>query len=379
MSIALAPAARISPWGGEPIRVMAVDDAVVVRRTIAQWVDGEPDMRMVGALGTGREAVEQLERRNPHVVILDIAMPDIDGITALPLLLERRRDLVVIMVSTLTRRSAEASLRALALGAADYIPKPESRGPAASDSFRRELIGKIRALGRRQGPVVGKWARAVARRAGARVEIPAMTAAVALRPPPVAPPRVLLIGASTGGPPALDLILRQIGGVIDRAPVLVTQHMPPAFTAILAEQLAHASGRPARLAQEGEPLRAGAIYLAGGGGHLRVVRHGDTAVVALDDGAPVHFCKPAVDPLFSSAASVWGGAALALVLTGMGSDGLAGAADIVAAGGSVIVQDEASSVVWGMPGSVAQAGLACAVLSLDQIAPRIMRAFGVLP
>jgi two-component system, chemotaxis family, protein-glutamate methylesterase/glutaminase len=192
---------------------------------------------------------------------------------------------------------------------------------------------------------------------------------------PAVPPRILLIGSSTGGPQALGAIVGRITGIIDQAPVLITQHMPPTFTTILAEILERASGRPVREAVDGEALRAGAIYIAPGGRHLRVVRHDGVPSVALDDGPQINFCKPAVDPMFSSAAETWGSWNLALVLTGMGSDGTRGAADIVAAGGSVIAQDEDTSVVWGMPGSVSKAGLCCAVLPIDQIAAKLTSLF----
>ena len=188
-------------------------------------------------------------------------------------------------------------------------------------------------------------------------------------------PRVLLIGSSTGGPQALMALVGEIGAVIDRFPVLITQHMPPTFTTILAEHLARSSHRPAREAVDGEIVKAGNIYLAPGGRHMRVVRHGADAVIALDDGPPVNFCKPAVDPLFASAVDVWQGSILAVVLTGMGSDGMRGGKEIVAAGGSVIAQDEASSVVWGMPGAAANAGICAAILPLNQIAPKLVRVF----
>jgi two-component system chemotaxis response regulator CheB len=369
----------------DPIRVMVVDDAVVARGMMMRWIEAEPDMEMVATLRSARDAIEQIERRNPDVVILDVNMPDIDGLAALPLLLQKKPDLVVLMASTLTRRNAETSLRALALGAADYVPKPESRGElATSASFRRELVDKIRALGNRRK--VGARIRPVPVPAPRRAvvvpvevrpdAVPEVERPVHLRPFPLTVPRVLLIGSSTGGPQALDVIVGRIGPVIDVAPVLVTQHMPPTFTTILAEHLTRTSGRPVREATDGEPVRPGSVYLARGGCHMRVVRQAGETVIALDDSAPVHFCKPAVDPLFSSATAVWGAATLALVLTGMGCDGTRGAADIVAAGGGVLVQDEESSVVWGMPGSVAHAGLASAVLPLDQIASRVIRAFG---
>ena len=192
---------------------------------------------------------------------------------------------------------------------------------------------------------------------------------------PATPPRVLVIGSSTGGPQALNAIVAQIGGVLDRAPVLITQHMPPTFTAIMAEHLARTANRPVREAQDGEEINVGTIYLAPGGRHMSVRGRDGMAVIAIDDGPLVNFCKPAVDPLFSTAAEVWGSKVLALVLTGMGSDGLRGAQTIVAAGGSVLAQDEASSVVWGMPGQVAHAGVCSAVLPLIEIAPRLVRLF----
>jgi two-component system chemotaxis response regulator CheB len=170
-------------------------------------------------------------------------------------------------------------------------------------------------------------------------------------------------------------VVSEIGSVIDRFPVLITQHMPPTFTTILAEHLARASNRPAREAVDGEVVKAGHIYLAPGGCHMRVARKGTEAVIALDDGPSVNFCKPAVDPLFTSAIDVWQGAILAVVLTGMGSDGMRGGKDIVAAGGSVIAQDEATSVVWGMPGAAANAGICAAVLPLNQIAPKLIKLF----
>jgi len=170
-------------------------------------------------------------------------------------------------------------------------------------------------------------------------------------------------------------LVADIGPVIDRFPVLITQHMPPTFTTILAEHLARTSRRPAHEAIDGEIVKAGRIYLAPGGRHMRVVRHGVDAAIALDDGPPVNFCKPAVDPLFTSAAKIWGAATLAVILTGMGHDGTSGGGEVAACGGSVIAQDEASSVVWGMPGSAAHAGICSALLPIDQIAPKIMRLF----
>jgi two-component system chemotaxis response regulator CheB len=379
MNVAVAPksAASIS----RRIRVMIVDDAVVVRGLFSRWVEAEADLELVASLRTGREAVNQIESADPDVVVLDVDMPELDGIAALPLLLEKKHDLVVIMASTLTRRNAEISLRALSLGATDYIPKPESnRLVTGSRTFRRDLLEKIRQLGLRAKRL--RIAQPAARMPTSAApplqpgQKPVEAApGLALRPMPVMPPRVLLIGASTGGPQALNAVIAQIGGVIERAPVLITQHMPPTFTAIMAEHLARIAQRPVREACDGEEINAATIYIAPGGKHMKVARRDGIAVIAIEDGPLVNFCKPAVDPLFASAAQVWGHKVMALVLTGMGSDGLNGAKAIVAAGGHVMAQDEASSVVWGMPGQVAHAGLCSAVLPLKEIPARLNRLF----
>jgi two-component system chemotaxis response regulator CheB len=363
----------------DPIRVMVVDDAVVVRGLVSRWIEEEPDLALAASVRNGRDAVQQLERANPDVVILDIEMPELDGISALPLLLAKKKDLVVIMASTLTRHNAEISLKALSLGAADYIPKPETnRGITTSATFRRELIEKIRNLAprrKRRITPIGDAAIPAAARQHEAVVLPSSQPPVRLRAFAPATPRVLLIGSSTGGPQALTAVLSGLHDLIARVPVLITQHMPPTFTTILAEHLARAAGRPAHEGIDGEPVMPGTIYVAPGGSHMQVTRRDHDAFIALDDGTPINFCKPAVDPLFASAAKVWGAAALALILTGMGHDGTKGGAAIVAGGGNVIAQDEASSVVWGMPGAAAHAGICSALLPLDQIAPKIMRLF----
>jgi len=363
-----------------PIRVMIVDDAIVVRRLLARWIGAEPDMMVVACLRTGREAVDQVEECDPDLIVLDVDMPELDGISALPLLLRKKRDLVVIMASTLTRRSAEVSLRALSLGAADCVPKPEAAPDAStSAAFQHELIDKIRHLGRR-----GRFARAENTAPAPNRAVPifehaaphAEAAPFTLRPLASAAPRALLIGSSTGGPQALTSLMGQIGATMERAPVLITQHMPPTFTTVLADHLTRVSGRSVREAEHDEPVVAGSVYVAPGGRHMRVNRGRDfVPTIALGDDPPINFCKPSVDPMLSSAAEVWGAASLALILTGMGADGTRGATHIAAAGGSVIAQDESSSVVWGMPRAVAQAGLCSAVLPLSQIAAKINRLF----
>jgi two-component system, chemotaxis family, protein-glutamate methylesterase/glutaminase len=393
VSPALSPASVATP---SPIRVMVVDDAVVMRSLVTRWVTESPDLVMAGALKNGREAINELERANPDVVVLDVDMPELDGISTLPLLLEKRRDLTVLMASSLTRHNAEITLKALSLGAADYIPKPDNEGGImTSANFQRELIEKIRVLGARRtrripSPSLAPGSPPAARPASSRL-MPANDtprigrphvspsggepSIIRLRPFASVIPRVLLIGASTGGPNALVEVLPKMLSVMENAPVLITQHMPPTFTIILAEHLSRACGKQVHEAVDGEPVLTGSTYLAPGGRHMRVARRAGVAVIALDDSPPVNFCKPSVDPLFASAAEVWGAWNLALVMTGMGSDGAHGAADVVAAGGSVIAQDEATSVIWGMPGAVAEAGLCSAVLALHHIAPTAVRLF----
>lgn len=376
-------AARVAPASARSkqaaVRVMVVDDAVVIRGLLSRWIEQEPGLELVASLRNGREAVDALATADPDVVVLDIDMPELDGLAALPLLLEQRRDLVVIMASTLTRHNAEMSLKALSLGALDYIPKPDTiRGVTTSQTFRRELVEKISTLGRRRRSAAAPAARIPSAPLAPVEFVEPADAAQSLLDYPLAPfsqafPRAVLIGSSTGGPQALCSLVPQLGNVIGRVPVLIAQHMPPTFTAILAEHLTRLGRHPAHEAVHGEPIVRGNVYVAPGGRHMRVARRDGVPVIELDDGAPVQFCKPAVDPLLSSAAEVWGNAALAIILTGMGQDGAAGAKRIAAAGGSVIAQDQMTSVVWGMPKAAARAGACAAILPLEQIGPKIAR------
>jgi len=383
MSVAVLSPSNAAGSRLEPLRVMVVDDSAVIRGLISRWIDAEPDLTVAASVRTGLDAVNQVQRVDPDVVVLDIEMPDMDGISALPLLLGKKRDLVIIMASTLTRRNAEISLKALSLGASDYIPKPEStREMSAADTFKRDLVEKIRHLGARLRRPAAEPTLAPAQPAHAPVARAAAIASprtehskLTTRPFGITQPRVLLVGSSTGGPQALLTLVASIGPVIHQVPVLIAQHMPPTFPTILAEHLARASGRPAHEAVDGEAVKAGRIYLAPGGRHMRVARSAAGPVIALDDGPQINFCKPAVDPLFSSAVEFWQAGILAVVLTGMGSDGSRGGKTIVEAGGSVIAQDEATSVVWGMPGAVAHAGVCAAILPLDQIGPKVVRIF----
>jgi two-component system chemotaxis response regulator CheB len=378
MGLAASTVPSAIPSADHAIRVMVVDDSVVVRGLVSRWIEEEPGLVLAASLRNGRDAVDQLERANPDVVILDIEMPELDGISALPLLLAKKKDLVVIMASTLTRRNAEVSLKALSLGAADYIPKPETnRGVTTSTTFRHDLIEKIRQLAgrKKRRSLPPRGAPAVAGAAQPAHRVAEHAAPIKLRAFAPTIPRILVIGSSTGGPQALTAVVSNLRGRLARMPVLITQHMPPTFTTILAEHLARAAGSPAHEGVDGEPVLPGTIYVAPGGRHMQAVRRDNAVFIALDDGPLVNYCKPAVDPLFTSVAAVWGPSALALILTGMGSDGAKGGAEIVAHGGSVIAQDEPTSVVWGMPGAAVHAGICSAIVPLDQIAPKIIRLF----
>lgn len=362
---------------------MVVDDSVVIRGLLSRWLNEVPGIEVVSSQRTGLGALGDVEKSNPDVVLLDIEMPEMDGITALSLLLEKKKDLVVIMALTLTQRNAEISLKTLSLGAKDYVPKPEgNHGVTTSLDFRRDMIEKVKSLGeaaRRRADSGRPPARAprvdTAHVEPVRIE-PVAPRAIALRPFSSVKPRILAIGSSTGGPQALNEVLKDISGAIANIPVVITQHMPPIFTAILAEHLSKASGHPAREGQHGETLEAGTIYVAPGGKHMSISSRDGRPVVQLDDSPPVNFCKPSVDPLFFSVMKAFGSAALAVVLTGMGADGAKGALAIADAGGSVIAQDEETSVVWGMPGATAAIGACAAVLPLPKVGPKIVSILG---
>jgi two-component system, chemotaxis family, protein-glutamate methylesterase/glutaminase len=354
-----------------PIRVMVVDDSAVVRGLVSRWIDEEPGLEVVARHANGKLAVEDVARSAPDIVLLDIEMPVMDGLEALPLLLKARPGLRVLMVSTLTKRNAEISFKALALGAIDYVPKPDSnREITIEPDFRREVVEKIKVLGplslRRKGSDVPGFT------TGAQPEAEGKKGGFRLRAFSLVPPRVIAIGSSTGGPQILGSLLGALAPSLSRMAVLVVQHMPPMFTTVLAERLARATGCETQEARDGELLRLGSIYVAPGNHHMKVARQ-EEPCLRIDTGPPVNFCRPAVDPLFSSAAAIFGPAALGIVLTGMGSDGAAGARAIAAAGGSVIAQDEASSVVWGMPGAAAATGACAAVLPPEEIARTVAK------
>jgi two-component system chemotaxis response regulator CheB len=334
---------------------MVVDDSAIVRGIVSRWLNEAGGFEVVATAASGRLALQALESTKPDIVLLDLEMPDIDGMTALPKLLARRPGVKVVVVSSLTKRNAQASLKCLSLGAVDYLPKPEGRRQDSTSGFRDELIEKLRALG------------AAAPKAPVRSAGHSLSAA-RLALTGTAIPQCLLIGASTGGPRAVEEVLRGLGPAIRKLPVLLVQHMPSTFTAAFAEHLGTRLGIRAREPQDGETLAAGTVYVAPGGRHMGLR---SASEIRIENGPPVSFCKPAVDVLFRDAAAFLGPSTTAVVLTGMGSDGTEGARALVRAGASVIVQDEATSTIWGMPGSIVRAGLARGVLPLPAIGPAL--------
>ncbi|HEB79847.1 MAG TPA: chemotaxis response regulator protein-glutamate methylesterase [Rhodospirillales bacterium] len=359
---------------------MMVDDSAVIRGLITRILEADNSIKVAVSVGNGELAVKNLSRYDIDVIVLDIEMPVMDGLTALPKLLEVDPGVKIIMAPTLTERNADISLRALEAGATDYIPKPtSSREISAEGDFRRELIDKVKALG-----MVRRRNRTLSEKDG-RAKGPVFKAAsvqlgpphekISLREPGKDKPDVLAIGSSTGGPQALFSFLGALKKDI-KAPILITQHMPAMFTAILAEHINRMTGWPCSEAKDGEAIRAGHIHVAPGGYHMKVANKGPQRVISLNQDPPENFCRPAVDPMFRSAAKVFGSRVIGVVLTGMGSDGAKGGKEITQAGGTIVAQDEKSSVVWGMPGAVAAAGICSAVLPLDELASYVMKHAG---
>jgi two-component system chemotaxis response regulator CheB len=356
----IQPARAIAPPTEPTVaRVIVCDDSLVIRGAIARLLEADPGIRVVARAANGQAALDELKRTPADVLVLDIEMPVMDGMTALPLLLRADPGLRVIMASTLTTRGADIALRALRMGAADYLPKPSSIGAVNDVSFGRELVEKVKGLARMR------------RRAAQPARVLAATAALKLRPEAVMPARLLAIGSSTGGPQALFTLVQALGPTL-KVPAVLTQHMPATFTPILAQHISKLGGLPCAEAADGEPLVAGRLYLAPGDRHLLVEGTRGTLRARLSSDPPENFCRPSVDPMLRSAATACDGRVLVAMLTGMGSDGLAGTKRVIEAGGTAVAQDEATSVVWGMPGAVAQAGLCNAVLPLPRIAAKLL-------
>jgi two-component system chemotaxis response regulator CheB len=357
---------------------MVCDDSAVVRGALTRALESDPDIRVTATASNGERAIAALDDHEFDVIVLDIEMPVMDGLTAIPKILARRPDVKIIIASTLSRRNADISIQALQKGASDYIPKPSSSNhlSAEADSFKRELVAKVKALAaRRRGRafVSTHAAEATPNAKGSALAALRPKTPLVLRTPSRLQPHVLAIGSSTGGPQALLRVLVDLKRDVSAVPVLITQHMPPTFTAILSEHIHRATGLVCAEGVDGEPVTAGRIYVAPGDFHMEVVRDGSQKIIRLHQGPREKFCRPAVDPMLRSIVAAYGPSVLALILTGMGQDGYLGAKDLVESGGSLVAQDEQTSVVWGMPGAVATAGLCCAVLPIDTIGSHLAR------
>jgi two-component system chemotaxis response regulator CheB len=355
------------------VRVLVVDDSSLVRRIVTTTLKEEADFEVVGTARDGQHAIAQVKALEPDVVVLDVEMPILDGLATLPKLLEVRPHLPVVMYSTLTERGASATLEALARGAVDYATKPTmvSNQEEAAALIRRDLVTLVRTWGRIEHARRGRSG-AAAVSAHPSPTSPAAAPPVVRRAAP-AGQRVgaVVIGSSTGGPNALSEVVGGLPATLP-VPVLVVQHMPEVFTRLLAERLDARCIPPVREVHQGDVVEAGTIYIAQGGAHFSVRREGVRVVADCTDDPPENFCRPAVDVLFRSAVEVWGSGLLGVMLTGMGSDGLEGSRGIVEAGGTILAQDEETSVVWGMPGAVAKAGLASDLLPLGEVARAIV-------
>ena len=361
------------------IRVMVVDDSAVIRGLVKRWLQEDPYIEVVAWATNGEAALKEIEDHKPDVVVLDIEMPKMDGITALPHLLKLSPRSKIVMSSTLTTRNADIALKALSLGAADYIAKPSASSELHSaDGFRRELLDKVRALGnsaRMRGRIA---ARVVAKsNDGGVVNTRSQgghygSAPIVLRKPGRLQPSIICIGSSTGGPQALMKLMEAIGGKV-KQPILITQHMPATFTTILAQHLSRIDGIECSEAVDKGKLVDGQVYLAPGDYHMVVERDATGNILRLNQDAQENFCRPSVDPMLRSVVAAYGERVLMVMLTGMGHDGLKGGHDVVERGGTLIAQDEGSSVVWGMPGAVATGGLCSAVLPIDEMGGAVVR------
>lgn len=360
-----------TPPAGGTVKVMLVDDSAIVRGLVARILAEDPAITVAAQASNGEQAIAALARTPVDVVVLDIEMPVMDGLTALPGILKAVPGVRVIMLSSLTQRGASVTFQALRAGAADYIPKPSASSEmSGAGGFKRELTDKIKSLAARKlRPAAPAQPSTAPRPAAAPPPRPVSI-------PPSGPVEVLAIGSSTGGPQALFDIFAKLRGVRPRIPILITQHMPPTFTGILAEHISQTSGLAAAEGKDGERIVAGRVYVAPGGKHMLAERKGGEMLIRLSDAPPENFCKPAVDPMFRSVSAAWGNRAVAVVLTGMGTDGAKGGRVVAEAGGQLYAQDEASCVVYGMPAATAQTGLCKAILPLGEIGDLVRKLVG---
>ena len=396
------------------IRVMLVDDSAVVRGLLSRWLSAEENVEVVARCHNGLHAIREIAEVQPTLVVLDIEMPEMDGLEALPHLLNACPNVRILIASCLSSKNAEISLTALEKGAHEYIAKPSSNsGLSTSNEFRIDLITRINALcvglgGRakmlteRAKPSAPKPYSSLLSKSDApsnhmtsrpSVEKVAGSPALAsgrekldalrtvkdkmcsdkLIPFNNGKPEILCIGSSTGGPRALQQVLQDASGALSDIPVVLTQHMPKSFTSVFAKHLDKACKLVVQEAEEGDVLKPGHVYIAPGNKHLVFEKFGGVTRIVLDDGPQVNFCKPAVDVMFTSISKIYGDKVLSVILTGMGKDGVIGGGDIVENGGNVLVQDEQSSIVWGMPGAAYKAGIASAQLPLNTLGAKIAK------
>lgn len=337
-----------------PTRVMLVDDSAVVRGIMRRWIDALDGFEVIATAINGQEAIDEAVNKQPDIVVLDLEMPVTSGMEALPEIRRILPNAKILIASTLSKRNARVSLQAMNAGADEYIAKPSSGEDRSA--FETDLAQKIQGLAVREHS-----AQLSSRNSALR----------AYRWQGF--PRYIGIGSSTGGPKALSKLLGGLKGRLLESAVLVTQHMPRQFTELFGDDLAKTAGLEGGQACDGAPIRPGQLYLAPGGAHMRIENRNGTPVIELDTGAPINFCKPAVDPMLRSIADFDGENSLALVLTGMGSDGALGALDVAKSGGLVMAQDEASSTVWGMPGATVELGAAHKTMSIDGMVAEISK------
>jgi two-component system chemotaxis response regulator CheB len=336
------------------IKVMLVDDSAIIRRLFSFGLEKDPEIKVIAKAEDGRKAIEVAKQHQPDVIVLDIEMPEMDGIEAIPHLLAAVPGVQIIMASTLTQKNAAISLKALEVGAVDYLGKPDALN---TEEFYRELREKVKALGSRNKQKNNKLA------------VITTTPAPILAPQKakITKPKALAIASSTGGPQAVIAVFKAMKGHRFDIPIFITQHMPPVFTEAFAHNITNNSGFPASEGKDGEMPKAGHIYIAPGGYHMVVKKEGNAPIIRINQDPPVNFCRPAADPMFESLSKIYGADLMAVVLTGMGRDGADGATIIAKNGGTVIAQDEKSCAVYGMPRATAEAGICQAILPLEQI------------
>jgi len=364
-----------APPQNDKIKVILIDDSSVIRGALSRILTTDPDIEIIGSVSNGEMGVTQARLKQPDIIILDVEMPVMDGITALPKIMEVSPKTKVIMCSTLTAKGADVTIKALSLGAVDSIVKPSSStetGPGSD--FQRDLLALLKNLTRRRKPGIRP-----APATGASAQTPSSALAdkseIILRNDPNAykgKPAIIAIGSSTGGPQALFKVLKNFSGF--DIPIVITQHMPATFTKILADHIGQQTGINTHEGEDGMLVENGNIYVAPGGKHMLFEKKADGLHIKTDDGPQENFCKPAVDPMYRSLLDIYGTKMLGIILTGMGHDGLAGAKMLVEKGGRLIAQDEETSVVWGMPGAVAETGLCSAILPIEEIGPWVRKA-----